>query len=191
MNKNTKLAVGIGFLLVIIITVAVAASRNKGDNVAVKVEAVGSRDLVSSVSASGWIRPHRKVDVQADIMGRITSLAIKEGQQVSKGQILLRIDPTQYEAAVARARAAVSEAQAREAQTKANVIQAERTYERYKEMASNPNLVSRQQLEESETQVLVQKELLQAATYGVVQAKESLNEAIDRLDKTVIRSPMT
>ena len=191
MNKNTKLAVGIGFLLVIIITVAVAASRNKGDTVPVKIEAVGSRDLVSSVSASGWIRPHRKVDVQADIMGRITSLAIKEGQQVSKGQILLRIDPTQYEAAVARARAAVSEAQAREAQTKANVIQAERTYERYKEMASNPNLVSKQQLEESETQVLVQKELLQAATYGVVQAKESLNEAIDRLDKTVIRSPMT
>jgi HlyD family secretion protein len=191
MKKNTKLTVGVGALLTVIVVIAVAASRNNNDSVAVKVEAVGTRDLTSSVSASGWIRPHRKVDVQADIMGRITSLAIKEGQQVSKGQVLLRIDPTQYEAAVARARAAVSEAQAREAQTKANVIQAERTYQRYKEMASNPNLVSKQQLEESETQVLVQKELLQAATYGVVQAKESLNEAIDRLDKTVIRSPMT
>src|SRR5262245_9870845 len=100
MNKNTKLAVGIGALLTIIVVIAVAASRNNNDAVQVKIEAVGTRDLISSVSASGWIRPHRKVDVQADIMGRITSLAIKEGQQVTKGQILLRIDPTQYEAAV-------------------------------------------------------------------------------------------
>ncbi len=191
MTKKTKLAAGIGILVVLIVTLAVAASRNKGDAVQVKVEAVGTRDLVSSVSASGWIRPHRKVDVQADIMGRITSLVVKEGQQVSKGQVLLRIDPTQYEAAVARARAAVSEAQAREAQTRANVIQAERSYKRFKDLSANPNLVSRQQLEEAETQVLVQNELLQAATFGVVQAKEALNEAIDRLNKTVIRAPMT
>ena len=191
MNKKTKLIVGVTTLLVATATIAIAASMKKGEAVEVKIEAVSARDLVSSVSASGWIRPHRKVDVQADIMGRITALQVDEGQQVSKGQILLRIDPTAYEAAVARARAAVSEAQAREAQTKANLLQAERAYARYKELSANPNLVSRQQVEESETQMLVQKELLQAATFGVVQAKEALNEAIDRLDKTVIRSPMS
>ena len=191
MNKKTKLIVGVTTLLVATATIAIAASMKKGEAVEVKIEAVSARDLVSSVSASGWIRPHRKVDVQADIMGRITALQVDEGQQVSKGQILLRIDPTAYEAAVARARAAVSEAQAREAQTKANLLQAERAYARYKELSANPNLVSRQQVEESETQMLVQKELLQAATFAVVQAKEALNEAIDRLDKTVIRSPMS
>jgi len=191
MKKRTKIVLGIGSLaLVGAIGAGAAASRNN-NGVEVRLEPVKTRDLTAVVSASGWIRPHKKVDVQADIMGRITALSIREGQQVAKGQVLLRIDPTQYEAAVARARAAVSEAQAREAQTKANLLQAERTYKRYKAMAANPNLVSKQQLEEAETQMLVQQELLQAANYGVVQAKEALNEAIDRLPKTVIRAPMT
>ena len=191
MTKKTKLAVGITTLLALIVVVAIAASKNKGDAVQVKVEAVGTRDLVSSVSASGWIRPHRKVDVQSDIMGRITALHVDEGQQVTKGQVLLIIDPTQYQAAVARSKAAVSEAMAREAQTKANYLQAERTYERLKNLSSNPNLVSKQQLEEAETQMLVQKELLQAASFGVIQSKEAMNEATEQLNKTIIRAPMT
>ncbi|MGH7459413.1 MAG: efflux RND transporter periplasmic adaptor subunit, partial [Longimicrobiales bacterium] len=139
----------------------------------------------------GWIRPNRNVVVQAVIMGRITELSVDEGDSVEKGQVLLRIDPARYEAAVARARAAVSEALAREAQTRANVIQAERAHQRFKDLAANPNLVSRQQLEETETQVLVQKELLEAAKFGVVQTREALNEAMDQLSKTVIRAPMT
>jgi HlyD family secretion protein len=191
MNKKMKLGIGVGLLLALIVTLAVAASRSNKDAAEVKVEAVAQRDLVSSVSASGWIRPHRKVDVQSDVMGRITSLKVDEGQQVTRGQVLLVIDPTQYEAVVARSRAAVSEAQARAAQTRANVIQAERAYERLKAMSANPNLVSKQQLEEAETQWLVQKELLEAANFGVVQAKEALNESLEQLNKTVIRAPMT
>ncbi|MGH7470609.1 MAG: efflux RND transporter periplasmic adaptor subunit [Longimicrobiales bacterium] len=190
MNKKTKLAIGIGAVLATAIIVGVAASSAGGDAAHVRIEAIGQRDLVATVSASGWIRPNRKVDVQSDIMGRITQLAVKEGERVTKGQILLRIDPSQYEAGVARARAAVSEAQAREAQTRANVIQSERAYQRLKDLAANPNLVSKQQLEEAETQVLVQKELLEAARFGVVQTREAMNEAVEQLNKTVIRAPM-
>jgi HlyD family secretion protein len=190
MTKKTKLGVGLGALIVVAVIVGVAASTSGSDAVQVRIEPVAKRDLVATVSASGWIRPNRKVDVQSDIMGRITQLFVREGQNVEKGQILLRIDPAQYEAAVARARAAVSEALAREAQARANVLQAERSYKRFKDLAANPNLVSKQQLEESETQVLVQKELLEAAKFGVVQTREALNEAAEQLGKTVIRSPM-
>ena len=190
MKKKAKLAVGVGALAGVALIITLAFKNSGNDAVEVRMETVSQRDLVSTVTASGWIRPHRRVDVQADIMGRITQLVVDEGQQVQKGQLLLRIDPTAYEAAVARARAAVSEAQARQAQAKANLIQAERAYDRLQRMAANPNLVSKSQLEEAETQVLVQRELLQAATFGVTQTKEALNEAIDRLDKTVIRAPM-
>lgn len=191
MNKKAKLII-LGIVVVAFGGLIVMAFRNSGgDAVLVRIEAVGQRSLVATVTASGWIRPHRKVDVQADIMGRITQLAVDEGQTVQKGQLLLRIDPAQYEAAVARSRAAVSEAQARQAQTRANLLQAERTYQRLEQMSSNPNLVSAQQLEEAETQMLVQRELLEAAQFGVIQAREALNESVDRLNKTVIRSPMT
>jgi HlyD family secretion protein len=116
---------------------------------------------------------------------------VKEGHTVQRGQVLLRIDPTQYEASVARAQAAVSESRAREAQTRANLLQAERAHERLRELAgSDQNLVSRQQLEEAETQLRVQRELLTAAGFGVAQARSALDEARDRLSKTVIRAPM-
>ena len=191
MNKRKKLAVAIVLLVLIGSVITAAALGGGGDAALVRIETVQQRDLVATVTASGWIRPNRKVDVQSDIMGRITELLVKEGQAVKRGQVLLRIDPTQYEAAVVRAQASVSEAMAREAQARANLLQAERAYERLREMASaNANLVSRQQLEEAETQVEVQKEMLQAAKYGVEQTRAMLAEARNQLDKTVIRSPM-
>lgn len=192
MTKRTKIIIGVTSLVVIIaIAVGAAATRNKG-GVQVKLEPVAQRDLVAIVSASGWIRPHRKVDVQADVMGRIVELNVREGDHVTKGQVLLRIDPTQYQATVARMRAMVSEAMARQAQARANLIQANRAYERAQTLSkSGENLISRQAVEDAETQFEVQKELLRAAEYGVQQARAAVNEEEDRLNKTIIRAPMT
>ena len=191
MKKRTKIGIGATVIIVIAgLSIMTAATRDKGAVVA-NVQPVERRDLVASVNASGWIRPHRRVEVQADIMGRIVALNVREGQTVTRGQVLLRIDPTQYEAAVSRARAAVSEALARESQTRANLLQAQRQHERFTQLASaNANLVSGQQLEEAETEVEVQRELLNAASFGVQQARSGLEEAADRLSKTVIRAPM-
>jgi HlyD family secretion protein len=191
MKKGAKVGIGAVAIIAVVSVSAIAASNRSGSGVSVRIEEVAARDLVATVNASGWIRPHRRVDVQADIMGRIIELNVKEGQSVTRGQVLLRIDPTQYEALVARAQAAVSEALAREAQARANVLQAERAYERTRQLAaSDQNLVSRQQLEEAETQMRVQRELRTAAGYGVAQARSALDEARDRLAKTVIRAPM-
>jgi HlyD family secretion protein len=191
MKKRTKIGIGIGAVVVVgALSVMAASSRNSG-GVSVRTEAVTTRDLVATVTASGWIRPNRRVEVQADIMGRVIELNVKEGNTVQRGQVLLRIDPTQFEAAMSRAQAAVSEALAREAQTRANVMQAQRSYERLQQLAtSDQNLVSRQEIEEAETQLNVQRELLTAAGFGVQQARSALEEARDRLAKTVIRSPM-
>lgn len=191
MTKRTKMIVGLVSLIVVGGVGAGAAASRTDKGVQVRMEAVQERDLVAIVSASGWIRPHKKVDVQADIMGRIVELNVAEGDEVTKGQVLMRIDPTQYQAAVARAQAAVSEALAREAQARANVIQAKRAHDRAKALAAQgENLISRQQVEDAETQHEVQQELLRAAQYGVQMARAGLDEARDQLNKTVIRAPM-
>jgi HlyD family secretion protein len=191
MKKRTKMIVGL-VSLVVVGGIGAGAAKSRGENgVEVRFEAVQQRDLVALVSASGWIRPHKKVDVQADIMGRIVELNVQEGQDVTKGQVLLRIDPTQYRAIVTRAQASVSEALAREAQARASGIQAKRAADRAKALAAQgENLISRQQVEDAETQLEVQQELMRAAQYGVQMARAALAEAQDQLDKTVIRAPM-
>ncbi|HEX6694443.1 MAG TPA: efflux RND transporter periplasmic adaptor subunit [Longimicrobiales bacterium] len=190
MKKGVKIGIAVGVVAAVIGISAFSAT--KGDSgIAVRIEPVIKRDLTSSVNASGWVRPNRRVDVQGDIMGRIVELNVREGQNVRRGDIMLRIDPTQYEAALARAKAGVSEALTREAQARANLLQAQRAYDRLTSMVkTNANLVSQQQLDDAETQVKVQEEMVKAATYGVQQARSGVEEAADRLSKTVIRAPM-
>jgi HlyD family secretion protein len=110
MRKSVKLSLlGVGAAAILGVG-AVAASKRGPKSVEVKTEPVARRDLVAAVTASGQVRPNVKVDVAADISGRIVRLAVKEGDVVSKGQFLLQIDPEQYAAAVARSEAQVSSA---------------------------------------------------------------------------------
>ena len=190
MKKGVKIGIAVAVIGGIAAFSAFTASK-RDSGLMVRIEPIAKRDIFSSVNASGWVRPHRRVDVQGDIMGRIVQLNVREGQTVTKGQILLRIDPTQYEAALARARGAVSEALTREAQSRASLLQAQRNYDRLAAMQkTNVNLVNQQQIDDAQTAVSVQAEQLKAATYGVEQAKSSVDEAADRLSKTVIRAPM-
>lgn len=190
MKRATKIIIGI--ILLGVVGVGFLAVRSGSNaSLSVRIETVTERDLVQTVTASGWVRPRRAVDVQADIMGRVTHLAIEEGDAVERGQLLLTIDPTEAEAAASRAQAAVAEALARQAQTRANVMQAERALERQRSLAERDStLVSRQTLEEAETELAVQRELLNAAGHTVAQSRAALREAEDRLDKTSIRAPI-
>src|SRR5699024_2846110 len=62
------------------------------------------------VSASGKIQPERLVNISADTMGRVTNLAVEEGDRVKKGQFLLQIDPRNLRSAVQRSEASLQAA---------------------------------------------------------------------------------
>ena len=95
------------------------AARKGQKPVAVRIEPIEKRDLISSVTASGQVQPRTKVDVASDVTGRIVRLAVKEGQMVTKGQFLLQIDLEQARAQFERTQAAASSAKARMAQARA------------------------------------------------------------------------
>jgi HlyD family secretion protein len=191
MNRQAKIAIVVGLVVVIGGIGAMSMRGGSRGGVEVRAETVSARDLVATVTANGWIRPRRSVDIQADLMGRITELWIAEGDSVKVGQVLLQIDPTEYQAAVARARAGVAEAAARQAQAKANLLQSERALERTRAIISRDSaLISEQALEDAVTQVEVQRALLEAAGHGVAQATAARREAENRLAKTTIRAPI-
>lgn len=60
----------------------------------------------------GRVEAIEQVDVRPRVAGQILSIAFTEGATVAKGQVLVRLDPRPYEAAVARTRAAVVKARA-------------------------------------------------------------------------------
>ena len=192
MSKKVKYSIiGVaGALLIGLVVLTAAKSGNKGTEV--RVDTVDRRDLVASVTASGQVRPRTKVDVASDISGRIVRLAVKEGDHVTKGQFLLQIEPTQYEASVQRAEASLASARASAAQAKASLVQAQRNYERSAEIRkANPALISDEQLEQLKTQAEVNQALADAATHQVDQSIAALRDARSSLSKTTIVAPMT
>ncbi|MCH8145260.1 MAG: biotin/lipoyl-binding protein, partial [Gemmatimonadetes bacterium] len=143
MTSRRKKIVIIG-IVVLALGGVIAAQIGTGDRgIEVRIEEVGSRDLVATVVASGKIEPKRSVDIASDITGRIVSIPVEEGQFVRRGQLLLRIDPTQFQASVQRAEAALSAARASELQAIANREQARRALDRSLELHSrDSNLVT-------------------------------------------------
>lgn len=192
MSKRTKLLVGtgVGVLIVGLVVISAGARRDRGQ--AVRFEQVGRRDLVAVVTASGKIQPKKKVDISADITGRITRIAVKEGDLVKKGQFLLQIDPTIYQANVQQAEATMASSQAAAVQAKANRDQAERALARTKELhTQNPNLVSQEQLEQAQTAFEIAEANLTAAVHQVDQARAAAQSARDNLRKTTLIAPMS
>jgi len=191
MSKRNKVLLGAGggVLLVVLVLVSASAKREKG--VEVRFEHVGRRDLVAAVTASGKIQPKKKVDVSADITGRITRIAVREGDYVQKGQFLLQIDPTIYEANLQRAQATISSSEAGAVQARANRDQAQRALGRTKELhETNPNLISQEQLEQAQTAFDIAEANLTASTHMVEQSRAALQEARDQLAKTHLVAPM-
>jgi HlyD family secretion protein len=191
MSKNTKLGVAsvAGIALAIILTLAAMRSGTKAVNV--RIEPVQKRDLIASVTASGNVTPHTKVDLSSDITGKIVRLDVKEGQIVSKGQFLLQIDPQEAQANVQRAEAALSAAKASSAQAKASLIQAQKSYERSLEIKKvNAQLISDEQLEQLRTTVDVDQAVLESQNHLVDQNAAELAQVRSALGKTTIYAPM-
>ncbi len=192
MKKRTKWTVAGAIALAVLIIGVTSAMKGRNKATEVRIEKVQRRDLVASVTASGQVRPHTKVDISADISGRIVRLAVKEGQMVTAGQFLLEIDPSQYRASVERATAAVASAKAQAAQAKPALLQAQRNFDRLMALKkANPTLVSDEQIEQLRTQVEVNQASLEAANHAVDQATASLRDSQSLLSKTTIVAPMS
>src|SRR5881628_386237 len=192
MSKRSKLLVGAGAAVVIVgfVVISAAARRDRGQEV--RFETAGRRDLVAAVTASGKIQPKKKVDVSADITGRITRIAVREGDLVKQGQFLIQIDPTIYEANLQQAAATMASAQAAAVQAKANQDQSERALRRTKELhTQSPNLISTEQLEQAQTAFDIAEANLNAAQHQVDQARAAVQSARDNLRKTTLVAPMT
>ena len=192
MGKKSKIAIGIVAVLGLGSVVAMSAAKRGNKAVEVRIEPVQRRDLVSSVTASGQVRPQTKVDVASDVSGKITKLAVKEGQMVKAGDLLLQIDPTQAQAAVERAEAALASSRAQLTQSQANLDQAKKSYDRSAQIKkANPQLISDEQLDQLKTAVDVNLALADAAKHAVDQAIASVNDTKSSLSKTTIYAPMS
>lgn len=170
---------------------------------AVAVETLRTRDLDALVSASGKIQPKRQVNVSATTMGRVTRLAVQEGQRVRSGQFLLEIDPRSLEgplqrgeASVAAARSALQQARTSVEQARATLDLARQNLKRQDELWKE-GLTTRESLERAQNDVTVREAELRAREQEIQTREEEIKQeqaglATTRynLSQVIISSPM-
>ena len=189
MSKRTKIILGlVGGVVVVGALTAFIRGRDR-DVPRVTTAKVEKMDLVSKVTANGKIQPRRKVDLSALVAGQIVNLAVKEGDKVKKGQLLLQIDRAQL-AAQAQGREASLEAMRSDLQAaRSTAEQAKRDYDR-----SNTNytakILSEAEVQKARASYDTAQANLAATDQRMRSTMADLAASRDSLSKTTVTSPL-
>ena len=183
------------FLILTVIAVAlvaltlVAVFKKREPAITVQTEKVTRRNLTEVVVANGKIYPVMQVHISPEVSGEIIVLAVKEGQHVKKGDLLLKILPDVYLAAVNQAKAGYQSSLAGKTQAIASLEKAEADYTRNKELFDR-KLLSESDFVGFKVARDVAQAQVQSANDQVDVARAAVDSAQDSLNKTAITAPL-
>ncbi|MGH9238848.1 MAG: efflux RND transporter periplasmic adaptor subunit [Vicinamibacterales bacterium] len=217
MSRKKKIIIGV----VVIVVLGAAAGANvyfrREQGPSVEAEAIRARDLEAIVSASGRVQPKRQINISANQMGRVTRLAVEEGQRVKAGQFLLEIDPRQLEGQLQRGEASVAAAKSGLAQARVGVSAAEtalhqarttlelaqqnlkRQQELWKdglttrealERAQNDVTVREADVKRSQQDISARQQEIETREQQIKQEQAGLSQTRYNLTQIIIQSPM-
>ncbi len=187
-NRKRNIGLAVGLILVAAV-VAVYFMRRREIPLVVEIEKVALRNLTEVVLANGKIQPVVQVTINPEVSGEIIALAVKEGQVVKSGDLLLKLKPDYYIAGRNSSEANYKSSQANVHLAEANLKKSELEFQRFKKLFES-NLVSDSEFLTVKTALEVQKATHETAVHGSAQAKAALARAEDDLSKTTIYSPL-
>ena len=191
----------IGLLLLLVIAVVIA-KHSGDDGTKVAVEKAGPHTITETVTASGKIYPETEVKIAPEVSGEITLITLQEGDSVSKGQVLVKINPNIYNSMVDQASASVEQNRATANNSKEMMAQAESqydlarsTYNRNKTLYEQ-KVISQLEFEQGEASFKSAKATLDAdrasmsaGKYSIQGAQAGLSQAQENLLKTTVIAP--
>jgi HlyD family secretion protein len=159
LSRKKKIIIAVSAVAVLGLIVIISVFARGTDQPEVTVVKVETRpELKSTVTASGEVRPIRFVNLTSEVQGRITEISVSPGDQVTAGQPLVRVDPTQLESS--------AEAQAANAQAALSDVQN-----------------ARSAVLSAETNVQQVQQALTVAEASLAQARQAVNTAQTAVDR--------
>ncbi|MCL1078220.1 efflux RND transporter periplasmic adaptor subunit [Parashewanella spongiae] len=180
-------------ILAIVAFIGILASKQiTGSKESIKVEVTHPTkgQIADSILASGNLVFNTQVQMRSEVTGRVAEVLVEEGQNVAKGDVLMRLDTKAFEADVERSEAVVK---ASEIDIKSAIVglkNIERKLKRQEKMFK-VGLSDAETYDDLTNQLELATINIEAKRAQLDQAKASLSIAKDRLNKSVFRSPMT
>ncbi|WP_299219632.1 efflux RND transporter periplasmic adaptor subunit [uncultured Aquimarina sp.] len=192
MSRKTLLII---LIIVVILVIGLVFGKKAGwlgkdgNLKEVEISKIEKLDIIETVSATGKIQPEVEVKLSSEVSGEIIDLPIKEGQQVKKGDLLVRINPDIIQSGLNRSQASLENVRAGLRQAEASLKEAKLSYDRNKELFDK-GVISKAEWDGSVSAYEVAEAAKQSAFYSVKSAQATVNEAKDNLNRTTIYAPM-
>ena len=179
------------FVLGLLLLIAKSAGWiSSEEGISIQTILVDQKTIIQTVSASGKIQPEVEVKISPDVSGEIVQLYIMEGDQVEKGDLLLKIKPDTYQSILDRSKAALNTSKSALAKAKAQLIESQANFNRNQTLF-NKGTISQSEFEKVQASYTVAQLNVEDGEYAVTSAEASLKEAQENLNKTNIYAPIS
>ncbi|MFB9053330.1 efflux RND transporter periplasmic adaptor subunit [Formosa undariae] len=156
----------------------------------VETKELTTLDIIETVSATGKIQPEIEVKLSSEVSGEIIALPVREGQEIQKGDLLVKINPDIYQSSLSRSQATLQNAKSGLDQAQASLKEAKSSYERNKTLFDK-GIISKADWDKAVSTYEVAEASKASAYYNVQSAGATVNEANDNLNRTTIFAPMS
>lgn len=187
-QKYLKKRIIIPITIALVLGAGFCANLN-ANKVTYQTEKLTKCTITDVVEASGTINPVNIVSVGSTVSGLMKEIYVDFNSEVKKGQLLAQIDPANFQAAVDQNTAQINNAQANLAKLNAQLVMAEKTYNRYKNLYAK-NFIARSELDQAESDYLAQKAAIGAQRASIAQARATYKTAMTNLGYTKIIAPV-
>jgi len=179
-----------GGLVALAILIPLALKRpGSGGGTAVDIAPAAAQEVRPSILASGLLAFEVEVNLTAEVLARVASIAVQEGDVVEQGQLLMRLDPETYNNVITREEAGVRQNRISIERQRAVVALRRQQYERSQKLAAS-NLIDRNRLDEDRNQFVLAEADLKSAEEALARAVATLGDAREQRGKTEIRAPI-
>jgi HlyD family secretion protein len=189
-SRKARIIAAVAAVVVIAGVVAANVIRERRSKVTVQTGKVAHQDLVSTVSASGEVKPKKFVNISANVSGRITNLYVREGDAVRRGQVLARIDSTRFEAGERQSEAALQAARADLQRAEADLENSRLVFERARRMRDE-KLIADQAFDQADAELKMKAAAVESQKRRIAQQAAMLETNRDEVEKTTIVAPMS
>lgn len=176
--------------LAVILVLGVGYGINLNENkIQYQTQKLERCTITQVVEASGTINPVNTVSVGSTVSGLMKAIYVDFNSEVKKGQLLAQIDPANFQASVDQNRAQINNAEANLAKLNAEMVMAQKTYTRYRNLYAK-NFVAKSELDQAESDYLAKRASIGAQRASISQARATYNTAMTNLGYTRIVAPV-
>lgn len=178
-------------VLVLVVGVPIGIKKLRGDKgTEVKLEAVSQQEIRPTILASGTLAYRTEVNLTSELIAKVRSIFVKEGDAVTAGQVLLTLDPETYRNAIDREEASRRQSVISIERQRVELSLREKQFERSNKLIA-ARMIDQSRFDEDRNLLELARVELKSSEEALRRAEAVLKEAREQMAKTDILAPMS